>query len=236
MRSRTAASLRPCGIELTAYPGKVVLIRRPDRRVGGAVIRAEVREAAGRCGSPRSRLARAPRRCRPPRRRGDRRTRVSRLHPRPPRRMLRAPRRSALRGARAGTSRPSGSGRRRISAATDSRPTSSCSRTASSWAASRSTGLEEVVDIVTAGRIPLDLYRGRTLYSPRVQAAEIAARAATGWDEVDGLTLAADDGESGHVQHAARRRDGARRGARRARCAGELRGRARADRSPGSHR
>ena len=55
--------------------------------------------------------------------------------------------------------------------------------------------VQEVVGIVAAGRIPLDLYRGRTLYSPSVQAAEIAARAATGWDEVDGLALAADGGD-----------------------------------------
>ena len=53
----------------------------------------------------------------------------------------------------------------------------------------------EVVDAVTDGRIPLDLYRGRTLYSPRVQAAEIAARVATDSDRVDALALVADDGE-----------------------------------------
>lgn len=53
----------------------------------------------------------------------------------------------------------------------------------------------EVVDAVTDGRIPLDLYRGRTLYSPRVQAAEIAARVATDCDRVDALALVADDGE-----------------------------------------
>ena len=54
--------------------------------------------------------------------------------------------------------------------------------------------VEDVVAMLIAGRIPLHLYRGRSLYSPRVQAAEIAARAATGWDEIDGLALAAVEG------------------------------------------
>ena len=53
----------------------------------------------------------------------------------------------------------------------------------------------EVVDAMTVGRIPLDLYRGRTIYSARVQAAEIAVRAATGCDEVDGLAFVSDDDE-----------------------------------------
>jgi hypothetical protein len=73
----------------------------------------------------------------------------------------------------------------------------------------------EVVDIVCAGRIPLDLYRGRTLYPPRVQAAEVAARAATGCDVLDDLTLAADAGErvaftapSGEVAIRVERREG----------------------------
>ena len=35
---------------------------------------------------------------------------------------------------------------------------------------------------VTSGRIPLDLYRGRVLYPPHVQAAEIAVRTSTGCD------------------------------------------------------
>ena len=53
----------------------------------------------------------------------------------------------------------------------------------------------EVVEKVAAGRIPLEFYRGRTIYSPKVQAAEVAARAATGWDGFDGFALAADDGD-----------------------------------------
>lgn len=50
-----------------------------------------------------------------------------------------------------------------------------------------------VVDLVTAGRIPLDLYRGRTLYEPRVQAAEITVRSITGADGIGDLSLVAHD-------------------------------------------
>ena len=52
----------------------------------------------------------------------------------------------------------------------------------------------EVAGLLERGRIPLDLYRGRTLYSPSVQAAEIAVRQATGSDGVDELTLVSDEG------------------------------------------
>ena len=51
----------------------------------------------------------------------------------------------------------------------------------------------DVVDLVTAGRIPLDIYRGRTIYAPHVQAAEIAARSITGADGIGDLRLVADD-------------------------------------------
>jgi hypothetical protein len=47
----------------------------------------------------------------------------------------------------------------------------------------------EVAEAALAGRIPLDLYRGRVVYSPHVQAAEIAVRAATGSDRVDDVRL-----------------------------------------------
>ena len=50
------------------------------------------------------------------------------------------------------------------------------------------------------GRIPLDLYRGRVLYPPHVQAAEIAVRTSTGCDRVGDLRLLAD--EDGRVTFA----------------------------------
>ncbi len=49
-----------------------------------------------------------------------------------------------------------------------------------------------VVDLINAGRIPLDLYRGRTIFAPPVQAAEIAVRSITGASGIDELRLAAD--------------------------------------------
>ncbi len=51
----------------------------------------------------------------------------------------------------------------------------------------------DVVDLMAAGRIPLDLYRGRTIYAPHVQAAEVAVRSITGVDGVGDLRLVADD-------------------------------------------
>lgn len=73
----------------------------------------------------------------------------------------------------------------------------------------------DVVSLLAAGRIPLELYRGRTLYPPHVQAAEVALRAATGLDGVGELRLLADGGDrvefvSPGGQHAVRvsRRDG----------------------------
>ena len=51
----------------------------------------------------------------------------------------------------------------------------------------------EVVELVTAGRIPLDLYRGRTIYAPPVQAAEIAVRSISGADGIGDLRLVAHD-------------------------------------------
>jgi hypothetical protein len=50
-----------------------------------------------------------------------------------------------------------------------------------------------VVDLVTSGRIPLDLYRGRTIYAAPVQAAEIAVRSITGADGIGDLRLVARD-------------------------------------------
>lgn len=53
-----------------------------------------------------------------------------------------------------------------------------------------------VVDLLARGRIPLDLYRGRTLYAPPVQAAEIVIRDSTGCDGVADLRLVAHDEDS----------------------------------------
>ncbi|HUG65359.1 MAG TPA: sucrase ferredoxin [Gaiellaceae bacterium] len=52
-----------------------------------------------------------------------------------------------------------------------------------------------VVDLARAGSISLDHYRGRTAYSTRVQAAEVAARASAGLSNVRDLAFVADDGE-----------------------------------------
>jgi hypothetical protein len=53
----------------------------------------------------------------------------------------------------------------------------------------------EVARLIEAGRIPLDLYRGRTIYSAPVQAAEIALRAATGIDAITDLRLIEHEGD-----------------------------------------
>jgi hypothetical protein len=47
----------------------------------------------------------------------------------------------------------------------------------------------EVVALLAAGRIPLELYRGRTVYGPDVQVAEVAVRRLTGCDRIAGLRL-----------------------------------------------
>ncbi len=52
----------------------------------------------------------------------------------------------------------------------------------------------EVAELLGQGRIPLDLYRGRTVYAPPVQAAEICIRTATGCDRVTDLRLVFVDG------------------------------------------
>lgn len=51
-----------------------------------------------------------------------------------------------------------------------------------------------VVHDACAGTIALEHYRGRTVYTPRVQAAEAAVRAVAGLRDIDDLTLVADDG------------------------------------------
>jgi len=59
-----------------------------------------------------------------------------------------------------------------------------------------------VVALLEDGRIPLDLYRGRALYPPAVQAAEVFARAHLGVDSVGGLELLAVDGDRVTFAHA----------------------------------
>jgi hypothetical protein len=49
--------------------------------------------------------------------------------------------------------------------------------------------------VLAEGRIPLEHYRGRTLYSARVQAAEVAVRRTRGLDRVGDIRFVADDGE-----------------------------------------
>ena len=50
--------------------------------------------------------------------------------------------------------------------------------------------------LLRSDRIPLDLYRGRTLYAPHVQAAEIEIRRRHGLDAIAALALRHDDGEN----------------------------------------
>ena len=54
---------------------------------------------------------------------------------------------------------------------------------------------DEVGLLVADGRLPLDLYRGRTLYAPPVQAAEIAVRSATGYDRLTDLRFVCHEGD-----------------------------------------
>jgi hypothetical protein len=56
------------------------------------------------------------------------------------------------------------------------------------------TGDVGVVHEACAGRISLAHYRGRTIYAPRVQAAEAAVREGAGLLDVHDLALVADDG------------------------------------------
>jgi hypothetical protein len=52
----------------------------------------------------------------------------------------------------------------------------------------------EVVELLASQRVPLDLYRGRTMYAPAVQAAELSVRSLTGCDGLADLQLVAHDG------------------------------------------
>lgn len=58
--------------------------------------------------------------------------------------------------------------------------------------------LERVADVaatLAAGRVPLDLYRGRSVYQAEVQAAEVAIRQAHGLERLDDLRLVGVEGE-----------------------------------------
>lgn len=180
--------------DLADWPGKVVLIRRPDRRTGSAVIRTEVWEGGGMASrvdlACHEHLAHADLPSGDPivgplflvcvhgrtdaccARLGAPLYEALGRHVRPDQ-LWQASHLGGHRFAPNVVVLPHGIQLGRIS----------------------SDRVDEVVAAVTEGRIPLDLYRGRTLYAPRVQAAEIAARVATGCDRVDALTLAADDGE-----------------------------------------
>lgn len=180
--------------QLTAHPGKVVLIRRPDRRAGGTVIRAEVREDGGR--ATRNEIASLEQLALADLPTGEaiagpvflvcthgrRDACCARLgaplyealaHHVPPERLWQASHLGGHRFAPNVVVLPHGIQLGRIPL----------------------DRVGELVAAVTAGRIPLDLYRGRTIYSPMVQAAEVTARAATGCDGLDGFAFAADNGE-----------------------------------------
>jgi hypothetical protein len=49
--------------------------------------------------------------------------------------------------------------------------------------------------LLARGRIPLERYRGRTIYTPRVQAAEVAVRHAHELDLIGDVRLVEDDGD-----------------------------------------
>lgn len=53
----------------------------------------------------------------------------------------------------------------------------------------------EVVELLANDRIPLDLYRGRTIYAPPVQAAELTVRSVTGCDGLTDLRLVSQEGD-----------------------------------------
>ena len=53
----------------------------------------------------------------------------------------------------------------------------------------------EVAEKLASARIPLDLYRGRTMYAPAVQAAELCVRAAAGLDGLTDLRLVRHEGD-----------------------------------------
>jgi hypothetical protein len=53
----------------------------------------------------------------------------------------------------------------------------------------------EVIEMLANHRVPLDLYRGRTMYASAVQAAELSVRSVTGCDGLEDLQLVAHEGD-----------------------------------------
>ena len=53
----------------------------------------------------------------------------------------------------------------------------------------------DVVELLANDRIPLDFYRGRTIYAPPVQAAELTVRSVTGCDGLADLRLVSHEGD-----------------------------------------
>ena len=177
---------------LSGFPGKVILIRRPDRRRGVTVVHAIAGEAIGEAvrqeleslellpdidlsrGRARGRCGRA------------------RVCARASGRLLCAPRRAALRRAAAGY---------------PARAT--LAGLASRWASIRSKCRRRAPGPPVRARSdrpcrgarpldrrrphPLDLYRGRTIYPQPVQAAELLVRTVTGHDGIADLRLVSHD-------------------------------------------
>lgn len=179
---------------LAAYPGKVVLIRRPDRTVGTAVIRADVGEVDGSAirydfdsladlaageltggtviGGPVFLVCAHGRRDACCARLGAPLFRALADHV-PPERLWQASHLGGHRFAPNVVVLPHGIQLGRIPL----------------------DRVEEVVDLVSAGRIPLDLYRGRTVYVADAQVAEARVRAASGRDRVTDVTLISSEGD-----------------------------------------
>ena len=66
----------------------------------------------------------------------------------------------------------------------------------------------EIVGLLADGRVPLARYRGRSLYPPPGQAAEVAIRRARELDRLDALRLVSGDGGRDVGVHDGRRLDG----------------------------
>lgn len=178
---------------LSAFPGKAILVRRPDRRAGTTVIRAEVDEAGGtavqqelvsladlavaltgegeRVAGPIALVCAHGRRDACCARLGAPLFSALGSHL-PPTRLWQSSHLGGHRFAPNVLVLPSGVQLGRVPV----------ERAA------------EVAALLDEGRIPLDLYRGRTIYAPPVQAAEIVVRRATGCNGIGDLRLRSNDG------------------------------------------
>ncbi len=214
---------------LDAFPGKVILVRRPDRRQGVTVIRAEAAESGGR--AIRQELASIEHAARSRSRSGRARRRPgrSRLRARSPRCVLRPARarRSSRRSRR--TSRRTGSGRRPTSAVTASRPTCSCFRTGSSWGGFPLDRVPEVVDLLrrTAGSRSISTADERSTHQ-RAGRRDRGSRR-DGLRRLGDLRLVSYEGRPRRLSRPRRRHYRQSRGASRSGGRRELRRRARAD-------